>query len=65
MTQQRPASRLVAVLWTLAALLAWTAVAIRYAREGTIDWRAAAAGLLCAAFAVGAWNRLRSQRTLT
>ena len=62
MTQQRSTSPLVAILWTVAAVLAWTAAGIRYAREGTVDWRPIAAGLLCASFAIGAWTRTRASR---
>lgn len=52
--------RLGAVLGFVAALLAWGAVAVRYARQSTIDWGTAAAGLFIAAFAFSAWSRSRS-----
>jgi TRAP-type C4-dicarboxylate transport system permease small subunit len=53
------AMRLAAVLGIVAALLAWTAVAVRYVRHATIDWSTVAAGLFIAAVAFGAWAKSR------
>lgn len=60
MGQQRVASRLAAVLWLIAALLAWTALAVRYARGEGFRWSLAAAGLFFVAFAVDGWRRWRA-----
>lgn len=61
MMHQRAGSRLAAMLWMAAALLAWGAVAIRYFRGGGVEWRGAAAGLFCAAMGLGAWTRARAR----
>jgi hypothetical protein len=57
MTPRRNANRLIALMWTLAGLLAWTAVGIRYFAEDTMNWPIAAAGLFCIALGLGAWTR--------
>ena len=57
MAQRRNANRLIAGMWTLAGLLAWTAVGIRYFGTGTMNWTIAAAGLFCIAMGLGAWTR--------
>jgi hypothetical protein len=64
MTAQRSASRLAAGLWFVAALLAWTAAAVRFARRGEASWGIVAAGLLCLAMGVGAWTRAKGSRGL-
>lgn len=48
---------LAAVLWFIAAMLAWTAVAVRYFRGGEIKWSLIAAGLACVAMGVSALAR--------
>jgi hypothetical protein len=53
--------RLVMILWIVAAVLAWTAVAIRYGGQGQFEWRLAAAGLFCFLMGVSTW--VRSRRT--
>ena len=45
------------VLWVLAALLAWTAVAVRYYRSDDIKWSLILAGLACAVMGGSAWTR--------
>ena len=57
MTPRRNANRLIAGMWTLAGLLAWTAVGIRYFDTGSMNWSIAAAGLFCIAMGLGAWTR--------
>ena len=44
-------------MWTLAGLLAWTGVAVRYFGDGGMNWSVAAAGLFCIAMGIGAWTR--------
>jgi hypothetical protein len=46
-------------LWILAAVLAWTAVGIRYARDGEMNWAIAAAGVFLFAAGLSAWFRAR------
>ena len=53
----RNANRLIAGMWTLAGLLAWTAVGIRYFAEGGRKWPIAAAGFFCIALGIGSWTR--------
>ena len=57
MADNRSTIRLGAILGFIAALLAESAVVVRYARTGIIDWRIAAAGLFIAALALSAWTR--------
>ena len=61
MMQPRAGSRLVAGMWFAAAMLAWSAVAIRYFGGGRVDWPVAAGGLFCAAMGLGAWTRARAR----
>ena len=61
MMQERARPRLVAVMWMAAALLAWSAVAIRYLAGDGVEWRGAAAGLFCAAMGLGAWTRAKAR----
>jgi hypothetical protein len=62
MAVERSGSRLVVGLWTAAALFAWLSVFLRYQKASVIEWRGAAAGLFCAAMALGAWARARGTR---
>ena len=57
MAETRFTIRLAAVLGFIAALLAESAVLVRYVRTEVIDWRIAAAGLFIAALALSAWTR--------
>jgi hypothetical protein len=61
MAQQRAGSRVVAMMWIAAAVLAWTAVAIRYFGGLGVEWRVAAGGLFCAVMGVGALTRARAR----
>jgi hypothetical protein len=60
MTNSRRVSQVAAGLWILAALLAWTAVAVRYARSGEANWGIAAAGLFLFAAGLSSWFRTRT-----
>ena len=55
-------SRVVAGLWLVAGILAWTAVAIGASRGRGVNWSIAAAGLFCVAMGIGAWARTRAQQ---
>lgn len=57
MADNRSTFRLAAILGFIAALLAESAVVVRYIRTDLIDWRIAAAGLFVAALALSAWTR--------
>ena len=57
MADNRATLRLAALLGFIAALLAESAVVIRYVRTEVVDWRIAAAGLFIAALALSAWTR--------
>lgn len=59
MADNRSAFRLAAVLGFIAALLAESAVVVRYLRTDVVDWRIAAAGMFIAALALNAWTRSR------
>jgi len=48
---QGKSNRIAIVLAVLAAVLAWTAAAVRYFRAGEIDWTPIAAGLFLLALA--------------
>lgn len=61
MANPRSTLRLAAILGLIAAILAWSAVAVRYFTDATINWSTAAAGLFMAAMALGAWTRSRSE----
>jgi hypothetical protein len=63
MMQRRGISRLVPLLWMVAALLAWTSVAIRYFGGEGVEWRGAAAGLFCAGMGLAAWSRAKPRVT--
>lgn len=63
MADNRATLRLAAVLGFIAALLAESAVVVRYVRTETIDWRIAAAGLFIAALALNALTRSGSNST--
>ena len=57
MPPRRNANRLIAGMWTLAGLLAWTAVGIRYFDTGAMNWLTAGAGLFCIGMGLAAWSR--------
>ena len=59
MVEQRGGLRLAAALWFVAAVLAWTAVGIRYLRGGDLEWKLIAAGLFCAAMGANTFIRSR------
>jgi hypothetical protein len=59
MVEQRGGQRLAAALWFVAAVLAWTAVVIRYVRGGDLEWKLIAAGLFCAAMGANSFFRSR------
>jgi hypothetical protein len=59
MADQRKPTRLHAILWTIAAALAWIATAIRYVNDSPIRWTGVALALLCTVMAVSRWMRLR------
>lgn len=65
MTTTRRVSYVAAALWILAGLLAWTAVAIRYARSGEMNWAIAAAGVFLFAAGLSAWLRARQALATT
>ncbi len=44
-------------MWTLAAVLAWTAVGIRYFGSGEMNWTTAAIGFVCIALGLASWKR--------
>ena len=50
-------NRIAFILGVVAALLAWTAVAIRYFRSGEVEWTALAAGAFILSFALYARGR--------
>lgn len=57
MADNRSMFRLAAVLGFLAALLAESAVVVRYVRTDLVDWPILAAGLFIGALALSAWTR--------
>jgi len=57
MADNRSTLRLAALLGFIAALLAESAVVVRYVRTNLVDWRILAAGLFIAALALSAWTR--------
>lgn len=57
MADNRSTFRLAAVLGFIAALLAESAVIVRYLRTELVDWPIAAAGMFIAALALSAWTR--------
>ena len=57
MADNRSTLRLAAVLGFIAALLAESAVVVRYVRTDLVDWRILAAGLFIGALALSAWAR--------
>ena len=60
MAQQRSSSRVVAIMWIVAAVLAWSAVAITYFGGGGVNWTVAAGGLFCAVMGIGSWMRAKA-----
>lgn len=52
-------SRVAAILWIIASVLAWAAVAIRYVRRDEVNWALAAAGLFFFAAGLSASFRAR------
>jgi hypothetical protein len=59
MAEQNSGSRLAAILWFVAAVLAWAAAAIRYVRISEVAWYWAAAGLF---FLVMGFSALKKSR---
>ncbi len=57
MAENRSMFRFAAILGFIAALLAESAVIVRYVRTEIVDLRIAAAGLFIAALALNAWAR--------
>ncbi len=57
MANSRSTFRFAAVLGFIAALLAESAVVVRYLRTDVVDWRIAGAGLFIAALSLNAWTR--------
>lgn len=57
MPENRSMFRLAAILGFVAAVLAESAVVVRYVRSEIVDWRIAVAGLFIAALALNAWAR--------
>lgn len=57
MAEHRLTFRVAAILGLMAAVLAESAVVVRYVRTDIVDWRIAAAGLFIAALALNAWTR--------
>jgi 4-amino-4-deoxy-L-arabinose transferase-like glycosyltransferase len=56
---QPSGKRLPAILWFVAAGLAFVAFAISVARNRDPEWTVAAAALFCVAMGVTAWSRVR------
>ncbi len=61
MADQITGTRLAAVLWVVAAGLAFLAVGIRYSADREMNWPIAAGGVFCLAMAVTAWTRSQSR----
>ena len=57
MIGQLAGTRLSALLWGVAAGLAFLAVGIRYFSDREMNWAVTAGGLFCIAMAVAAWKR--------
>ena len=57
MGDQLSGTRLAAVLWSVAASLAFLAVGIRYLSDQEMNWAVAAGGLFCIGMGVSAWKR--------
>ena len=57
MTQQASHSRLVAVLWFVAAVLAFVAFGIRMAADGERNWSVGVGGLFCLVMGIAALSR--------
>jgi uncharacterized membrane protein YhaH (DUF805 family) len=60
MAEGTAGSRLTIALWFVAAVLAWSAVGIRYYRDNELSWAWAAAGLFCLLMGLSAWRRGRA-----
>jgi hypothetical protein len=59
MAERSAGTRLGAILWFVAALLAWSAVAIGYLRRDEVRWSLAAAGLFFLIMGLSALKRAR------
>ncbi|HEU4928910.1 MAG TPA: hypothetical protein VFU38_03700 [Candidatus Krumholzibacteria bacterium] len=59
MTEKTSGSRLAAILWFVAAALAYTAVGIRFVRDREMNWSLAAGGLFCVVMGIAAVARNR------
>jgi hypothetical protein len=59
MAGRRSGLSLAAGLWFIAALLAWAAVAIGFARRGEITWSFLVVGFAFAIMGITAWARTR------
>lgn len=60
MAERSAGTRLAAIMWFVAATLAWAAVAIRYARRDELTWTWAAAGLFFLIMGFSALKRSRA-----
>jgi hypothetical protein len=60
MADKSAGTRLAAIMWFVAAALAWASVAIRYVRRDEVTWIWAAAGLFFLIMGVAALKRSRS-----
>ena len=65
MAERFARTRLGTILWFVAALLVWAAVAIRYVRLEEIRWSLAAAGLFCLIMGFSALKRSRAADAAT
>jgi hypothetical protein len=61
MGAQWSGTRRAAVLWSVAAGLAFVAVGIRYSSDREVNWPVAAGGLFCLGMGVTAWKRSQPQ----
>lgn len=60
MVERSAGTRLGAIMWFVASLLAWSAVAIRYVRRDEMRWTLAAAGLFFLIMGFSALKRSRA-----
>jgi TRAP-type C4-dicarboxylate transport system permease small subunit len=60
MAEKSAGTRLSAILWFVAATLAWASVAIRYVRRDELTWTWAAAGLFFLIMGFAALKRSRA-----
>jgi uncharacterized membrane protein YhhN len=56
---EKPGKRAVLILWFVAALLAFIAVAIRFGRDREMNWPVAGGGLFCLVMGLNALARNR------